>query len=137
MIEWLSVSKMAHLFIYLRRELLQNKITKIIPNAFDGLSALKLLKIDSNPVNCDCSTMELKRKFQSRNARLGILCQKPSHFIGNSDSDDRDVFNCGEWMNNVNEIYMLLCFNWNRLKDQQSFNRVMETICLFVGPRKA
>lgn len=93
MIEWLSTVK---LLIYLHRELLQNKIIKIVPNAFDGLSALKLLRVDSNPVICDCSTMELKRKFQNRNARLAILCQKPSHFIGNSDSDDQRVFNCGK-----------------------------------------
>lgn len=93
MIEWLSSVR---LLIYLCRELLQNKITKINPNAFDGLSVLKLLRVDSNPVNCDCSTMELKEKFQRRNARLTILCQKPSHLIGNSDSDDKHVFNCGE-----------------------------------------
>ena len=55
-----------------------NKLTKLLPEAIAGLSSLERVKLNGNPIRCDCSLGGLLLKAAAMNVKLQGTCQDPA-----------------------------------------------------------
>lgn len=61
--------------------LVANRIEHLGSDVFVGLPRLHTLRIEGNPIKCDCSIQNLFQKLRESNVYPKISCDKPSDFV--------------------------------------------------------
>lgn len=82
-----------------RRHLNNNKLRRMPGDTFEPLTGLMLLRLDHNPIHCDCSMLGLFRWLKRRTPLMqSVLCQLPRELDGRDllQLNEADL-NCSEY----------------------------------------